>query len=121
MTGTHGDLFREIGALVVAAHDGQSFDLKQTAEELARCYVNLGVPADTIARALARSMAAVGVSMAMMRRGDQPILHHQTGAAAAPTHPGSADPDGEGASIDDGAPRSASMLFPSGIKVAVLS
>lgn len=121
MTGTHGDLFREIGALVVAAHDGQSFDLKQTAEELARCYVNLGVPADTIARALARSMAAVGVSMAILRPGEGPIM---TATANAPDP---ADPDAEDPAaptyppVPDDAARSGSILFPSGVRLAVLS
>ena len=121
MTGTHGDLFREIGALVVAAHDGQSFDLKQTAEELARCYVNLGVPADTIARALARSMAAVGVSMAILRPGDRPIITRNGESADL------ADPEAHGttttvhAAVPDDAARSGSMLFPSGVRLAVLS
>jgi hypothetical protein len=121
MTCTHGDLFREIGALVVAAHDGQSFDLKQTAEELARCYVNLGVPAETIARALARSMAAVGVSMAILRPGERPIM------TANANLPDAADPDSEDAAdtthapVPDGAARSGSMLFPSGVRLAVLS
>ena len=121
MTGTHGDLFREIGALVVAAHEGQSFDLKQTAEELARCYVNLGVPADTIARALARSMAAVGVSMAILRPGDRPIITRNGEAADLVV------PDAEDATttvhppVPDDAARSGSMLFPSGVRLAVLS
>ena len=121
MTGTHGDLFREIGALVVAAHDGQSFDLKQTAEELARCYVSLGVPAETIARALARSMAAVGVSMAILRPGERPIMTSNGNL------PDAADPDAEDtaaathAAVPDDAARSGSMLFPSGVRLAVLS
>lgn len=120
MTGTHGDLFREIGALVVAAHEGQSFDLKQTAEELARCYVNLGVPADTIARALARSMAAVGVSMAIVRSGDRPLARDSANAGGS----ADSDPDDAGAihhPVPDTAARSASVLFPSGVRLAVLS
>ena len=121
MTGTHGDLFREIGALVVAAHEGQSFDLKQTAEELARCYVNLGVPADTIARALARSMAAVGVSMALVRPGERPILHTAISAGDAPgSEAENPTPTIHGPAQDETA-RSGSVLFPSGVRLAVLS
>ena len=121
MTGTHGDLFREIGALVVAAHDGQSFDLKQTAEELARCYVNLGVPADTIARALARSMAAVGVSMAILRPGERPIMT-RNGEPSELAEPDADDTNAAvHAPVPDDAARSGSMVFPSGVRLAVLS
>jgi hypothetical protein len=119
MTGTHGDLFREIGALVLAAHEGQSFDLKHTSEELARCYVNLGVPADTIARAIARSMAAVGVSMALLRPSQE--SGEEGGYRRQP-------PDlEEGGEQPEGAPdpavvsRSAGALFPSGVRLAMLS
>ena len=112
MPGTHGDLYREIGALVVAAHDGQAMDLRHTSEQLARCYINLGVPADTIARAIARSMAAVGVSRAM--------LDHRPGQIdALPETEGDAEellPEAIGPVA-----RSATVVLPSGVRLAVLS
>lgn len=118
MAGTHGDLFREIGALVMAAHEGQSFDLTHTSEELARCYINLGVPADSIARAIARSMAAVGVSMELFRSSDRPEFlqngHRLDG------FDGAERPEADGF-VPDAATRSASVLFPSGVRLAVLS
>ena len=67
MSGTHGDLFREIGALVVAAHNGQPIDLTKTSEQLSRDYSKLGISAETVARMIARSMGAVGVSLEMVR------------------------------------------------------
>ena len=121
MPGTHGDLFREIGALVVAAHAGQTFDLKLTSEELARCYVNLGVPAETIARAIARSMAAVSVSMALMPTSDRIDLERNRSDLDT------ADPpDRKAAPLDfrNGAEdemRSTAVVFPSGVRLAILS
>ena len=117
MPGTHGDLFREIGALVVAAHGGESFDLRKTSEELARCYVNLGVPAQSIERAIARSMAAVGVSMALMRSSE-----HQTAAREAAPSAALEDEASELTSSPDGeAERSSAVVFPSGVRLAMLS
>lgn len=118
MAGTHGDLFREIGALVVAAHAGQAFDLKHTSEELARCYVNLGVPADTIARAIARSMAAVGVSMEMLRTPDR-IAREEERVVGLDGFARADLPLGDGAAEEYA--KSPSVLFPSGVRVAVLS
>ena len=111
MPGTHGDLYREIGALVVAAHDGQALDLRHTSEQLARCYINLGVPADTIARAIARSMAAVGVSRAMLDH--RPATIDEVRVA-----PGNAE---EMAPVVSRAARSAAVVLPSGVRLAVLS
>ena len=112
MPGTHGDLFREIGALVVAAHGGETFDLRKTSEELARCYVNLGVPADTIERAIARSMAAVGVSMALMRKSTREAPRSVVFDEHAPAPL---------ASPEDDEPRSTAVVFPSGVRLAMLS
>ncbi len=121
MPGTHGDLFREIGALVVAAHAGQSIDLRQTSEDLARCYINLGVPADTIARAIARSMAAVSVSMALMPRSDSIDLERNR-MELDPTEKvdGEAEPAPYRAALEDG-PRTSSVVLPSGVRLAVLT
>ena len=66
MAGMHGDLFSEIGRLVVAAHGGQPIDLIDTSEDLAQRYANLRLPADAIARAIARSLGAVGLSLAFV-------------------------------------------------------
>ena len=67
MSGTHGELFSEIGAIVVAAHEGEPIDLDAKAEELAVRYKDLNVVAETIARAIARSASAVGVSIALVQ------------------------------------------------------
>ncbi len=66
MSGSHGDLFREIGKLVLAAHAGQSIDLAAKSEELAERYGNLHMPAELIAKAIARSLSAISVSMAII-------------------------------------------------------
>lgn len=121
MAGSHGDLFQEIGRMVVAAHSGAAIDLTRKSEELALRYVNLGVPADTIARAIARSLGAIGVSMALVR--------HASGAESDATDHDLLD------DIDDPLPfrrlavsdsddipvRATAALFPSGVRLAVLS
>ena len=66
MSGTHGDLFSEIGKIVLAAHSGSPIDLKAKSEDLANRYWNLGLPPATMAKALARSIGAIGVSMALV-------------------------------------------------------
>lgn len=66
MSGSHGDLFHEIGRLVLAAHAGQAIDLSAKSEELARRYGHLDVPADLIAKAIARALSAISVSMAIV-------------------------------------------------------
>lgn len=112
MSGSHGDLFNEIGRLVVAADAGQAIDLRKTSQELAQRYSALGVPADAMARAIARSLGAIGVSMAMMSRAEPP------------------SEDGEPEDTVEGAPvpaimasptQAASILFPSGLRLAVLA
>lgn len=77
MAGSHGDLFQEIGKLVLAAHAGQSIDLAAKSEELAERYVGLGMPAELMAKAIARSLGAVGISMAIVANGHhKPDPHH---------------------------------------------
>jgi hypothetical protein len=66
MSGSHGDLFREIGKLVLAAHAGQAIDLSAKSEELAERYDELGMPPELIAKAIARSLGAISVSMAII-------------------------------------------------------
>ena len=120
MSGTHGDLFREIGSLVVAAHAGQTIDLTAKSEEMAERYRSLGLPAETLAKAIARSLGAISVSLELV-----PPHGGENGRA----HP--ADVKGEPILLDDGAPaaaidsdgpaRKASRLFPSGVKLGLLS
>ena len=121
MSGTHGDLFREIGKLVVAAHAGQSIDLKTKSEEMAERYRNLGLPAETLAKAIARSLGAISISMELV---PPHSAKDGNGHADEPTH------------LDDGAPmpvaeeevkvlegpaKRASRLFPSGLRLGLLS
>lgn len=120
MSGTRGDLFREIGELVVAAHNGDAIDLGETSQELALRYVRLGVPADTIARAIARSIGAVGVSLALVRPAARPV---QSDAYGIPAEP-STDETGQFADDEDFENTHAGAvgeLFPSGVRFSVLS
>ena len=120
MTATHGDLFREIGELVVAAHAGEPIDLTEKSEEMALRYAEIGVPAETIAKAIARSVGAVGISLAIVRPFDRPAQAQarDAGPAAEPAAEGDAASAGDEAE-DDG--RSAPGLFPSGLRIALLS
>jgi hypothetical protein len=126
MSGTHGDLFAEIGRMVLAAHAGQAIDLEAKSQELARRYWNLGVPADTIANAIARSVGAIGMSMAIVSHGNghngngnghapaiDPI---RTGAQSAHTAEDLAEAD-----KPESPTKAAAALFPSGLRLAVLS
>ncbi len=135
MSGSHGDLFREIGKLVLAAHAGQAIDLAAKSEELAARYENLGMPAELIAKAIARSLGAISVSMAIISNRGNGSHHvngengHALNGASGHGHQGAAAP------IDDGSPdeevvlaepvesqaKAASALFPSGLRIAVLS
>jgi hypothetical protein len=116
MSGTHSDLFVEIGKLVVAAHGGEPIDLTSVSEELASRYANLNVSADAIARAVARSLGAVGVSMALIAerraRGQPGEILPFAGSVR----------DGEAAATLSEEPEGAakSALFPSGVRLAVL-
>src|SRR5687767_2537083 len=109
MAGTHGDLIGEIGKLVVAAHAGQTIDLTAMAEELACRYSHLGVPADSMARAIARSLSAVGASLALMKPG-QPAGR---GDELEDVPPPGDDP----AAAEDRA-KATAALFPSGVRLA---
>jgi hypothetical protein len=138
MSGSHGDLFQEIGKLVVAAHAGQAIDLDAKSEELAERYGNLGMPADLIARAIARSIGAISVSMAIVANGHRGSNgHHAKGHAGEDLRGGNGHSNGNGGAPhpsgdeDDHAAaamqptedqaKAASALFPSGLRLAVLS
>lgn len=149
MSGSHGDLFHEIGKLVLAAHAGQAIDLAAKSEELAERYGNLGMPAELIAKAIARSLGAISVSMAIVS--SRPAMHGQADGPAFERANGHAmngeggparlngEANGHGADKGfalDGAEaheelldaeqvqtraKAASALFPSGLRLAVLS
>lgn len=129
MSGTHGELFSEIGKLVLAAHAGQTIDLQAKAEELAQRYFALDLPAEAIAEAIARSLGAVSMSMAIVAQ-----ANGRTGEN------GSAHANGEGRQMENGKvngsgpsaltaggrvpdveARKVADLFPSGVRLAVLS
>jgi hypothetical protein len=112
---------------VVRAHEGDAIDLKEKARDLARRYGNLGMPADMIARAIARSASAVGVSMAMMQYSKQGGgLTENGGNGANGTHS-----NGAGTSLNDnksaetglanGSEEPPAVMLPSGVRLAVLS
>ena len=106
MSGSHGELFGEIGKLVLAANSGEAIDLDAKSEELAQRYYQLGVSEATIARAIARSIGAIGFSMAKVSNGD---------------HSSEAPPMVPAPSIGEAANTAAATLFPSGVRLAVLS
>ena len=115
MAGTHGDLFSEIGKLVLAAHAGQGIDLDEKSRELAQRYWKLGVPAEAIARAITRSLGAVSVSMAIVRPA-------QSGEGAIDAAGPAADvPTAAPLGTIEGAVKSPAALFPSGVRLALLS
>lgn len=122
MPGTHGELFSEIGQLVVAADAGSTIDLTAASEDLADRYDNLGLPAPMLAKAIARSLGAVGVSMMLVgptdRRGEP---SHARNPFLSPREESSADEEGTEALDDAALTPSASVLFPSGVRLAVLS
>jgi hypothetical protein len=149
MSGSHGDLFHEIGKLVLAAHAGQAIDLSAKSEELAERYVELGMPADLIAKAIARSLGAISVSMAVVANshhngsGDQAKAengHSANGHANGNGHAVNGHRNGNGHNGEhaihlngaeedeplDARPvesqaEAASAVFPSGLRLAVLS
>lgn len=105
MSGSHGDLFSEIGRLVLAANSGEAIDLDAKSVELAQRYNQLGLSEDMIARAIARSIGAIGFSLAKVMNGD-----------AHGGEAGHAEPAAQAADV-----KSASKLFPSGVRLAVLN
>lgn len=113
MSVSHGDLFSEIGQLVLAANAGEAIDLRAKAEELAKRYKTLGLSEAMLARAIARSIGAIGFSMAMVSNGD-----HRASGEGQPATDGAAATEGEAAT----APKEGAFaLFPSGVRLAVLS
>lgn len=111
MSAQHGALFSEIGRIVFDAHKGEAIDLDAKAEELAARYPSLGLSAEAIARAIARSAGAVGVSLALV------AVARTDNERLAASRSGEGRPDG-GTPLD-GEPEYA--VLPSGLRVAILS
>lgn len=118
MSGSHGELFGEIGELVLAAQAGQAIDLSAKSGELARRYCALGISEEMIVKAITRSIGAISFSMARVST--------EKGEAAYPAtvngngHNGHDQSDGAQNGADDLPPLPKS-LFPSGLRLAVLS
>ena len=125
MPGTHGELFSEIGQLVVAADAGSTIDLTAASEDLADRYDNLGLPAPMLAKAIARSLGAIGVSMMLVGptggRGEPSQVRYSSLSRRAPLEDSWADDVGPEALDDAAQTPSASVLLPSGVRLAVLS
>jgi len=122
MSVSHGDLFGEIGKLVIAAQAGEEIDLSAKSEELARRYRNLGVSEEIIAKAITRSIGAISFSLARVSLGEHPA--NGEGAVPVPMngHLNVASHDGDIANGKADAPATAAKtLFPSGVRLAVLS
>lgn len=109
MSGSHGELFDEIGKLVFAAQAGQAVDLAAKSEELTQRYATLGVSQEILEKIISRSVGAISFSMARVSMGEHgPAMH----------------PALDGAIDSEAAQASASRvktLFPSGVSLAVLS
>jgi hypothetical protein len=111
MAGTHGDLYCEIGELVLAANAGQVLDLMATSEELSQRYANLNVPPEAMARAIARSLGAVGVSITRLRQQAREAQQERLRWGG----------EGEDPAAEPGDAESPKSLFPSGVRLALLS
>jgi hypothetical protein len=115
MSVSHGDLFGEIGELVLAAQGGRQIDITAKSEDLARRYRRLNVSEEVIAKAITRAIGAISFSMARVSLGKNGEAgangHDQNGYDAPAT-------DGDDAAELPALPKS---IFPSGVKLAVLS
>lgn len=85
MSNSHGDLFTEIGKLVLAANSGQAIDLNATVKDLYERYKNLGMTEETLMKVVSRSIGAISYSMARANGGLQPRLEALRESEAAPT------------------------------------
>jgi hypothetical protein len=130
MSNSHGDLFGEIGKLVLAANSGQAIDLRATAKDLAERYQNLNVSEETIATTVARSIGAIGFSIARVAGNGQQAAYPQV--AVKESEPG--DPVMEAVepmpaptpmvaakAVAGTKGRKMKSLFPSGVRLALLS
>jgi hypothetical protein len=111
--------------LVLAAHAGEAIDLPSKAEELARRYFELDLPAEAIAEAIARSLGAVSMSMAIVGKtngkpADTNGARHPNGHSQSTNGNGSHGPRLDEAALEE-EQRKVADLFPSGVRIAVLS
>ena len=126
MSNSHGDLFGEIGRLVLAANSGEAIDLNATAKDLAERYRNLGISEDMIATTVARSIGAIGFSMARVAKGGTSAAH-----SPEPVEPLALDIEAEvvperpdpalAAKATKRQGRKMKTLFPSGVRLSLLS
>ena len=118
MSGSHGELFGEIGKLVLAAHAGQAIDLEAKSEELTRRYGMLGVSEEIIAKIIARSIGAISFTMARVSLGEN-------GEAAVSALNGNGhnghEMNGHDETHSSDLPALPKSIFPSGVRLAVLS
>jgi hypothetical protein len=135
MSGSHGDLFGEIGKLVLAAQAGQEIDLDAKAEELAQRYRLPGVTEEIIAKAITRSIGAISFSLARVTLGDKLEEEmrlelngghvkngngHNGNGHNGDDHNGH-DHDAETGADESDLPAMPKSIFPSGVRLAVLS
>jgi len=131
MSGSHGDLFGEIGKLVLDAQAGQDIDLSAKAEELAERYRPLGISEELIAKAITRSIGAISFSMARVSLGDKVEEavrlevngngHGKNGNGHNGHNHDGHDHDGENGADPSDLPAMPKSIFPSGVRLAVLS
>lgn len=139
MSNSHGELFGEIGKLVLAANSGQAIDLGATARDLAERYGELGISEETIANTVARSIGAIGMAMTHVADGGSEATREAIRVRAAELSgedvgivrsqkPIGGDAEeaeaGESESLavanTHGSAAGAKSLFPSGVRLAVL-
>jgi hypothetical protein len=84
MSNSHGDLFTEIGKLVLAANSGQAIDLNATVKDLEQRYRKLGMTEETLMKVVSRSIGAISFSMARGNGSLQSRLEALRESKAAP-------------------------------------
>jgi hypothetical protein len=124
-------LFGEIGKLVLDAQAGQDIDLSAKAEELAERYRPLGISEELIAKAITRSIGAISFSMARVSLGDKVEEavrlevngngHGKNGNGHNGHNHDGHDHDGENGADPSDLPAMPKSIFPSGVRLAVLS
>jgi hypothetical protein len=118
MSCSHGDLFGEIGELVLAAQAGRAIDLSAKSGELAQRYRVLGISEELIAKAITRSIGAISFSMARVTA--EPAKPEGGPLAAAGN--GALHDALEDVEVPEVAPNpAAKALFPSGVRLALIS
>jgi hypothetical protein len=141
MSNTHGDLFTEVGKLVLAANSGQAIDLSATSRDLAKRFRNLGMTEEMVTRVVARSIGAISYSMTLTDDGLRTRLEALRESAAEsseamteepvapppPTIQNESTADAATAKPAKSGRRArrigskAKSLFPSGVRLALLS